>query len=1171
MINILKNYYLRISVVLYIFLLNPDSVFAQTAGQESIIEFRKEFQKVFMSTIQNNFYEHEFLRLNGGFLGGLLGLLLVYAISMEIVKTRDPHARIMNLANIGIHLMFVFWIFGEVKPPTRSTGMASYLGPGGGMGFQPATIMKVNGRSYRGSRLRGDYSYNKGKAPYHQLDRDMFYFLGKLFDELSAAYFGDKDLITELFGELAQRQTNFLDAFSYMTVGCDDDICRQRAWAVAINGKFSLEEVERQKKVEEQQRGTNVPETKGLWGSLTDSVSGIASKVTGGIGEIWTTIKDFFYKLISPGWIISILVKVATFFRDLAMVFITLIYAMFLPLTFFFAKIFSVFLVIPSMRSKVWGAYKYLFSWALFGFVSNLTLFIFIIMLDALNKATVESVGALISGGASEVGPKLISIMITNSMFSLAIIVLQIVSISKIPNWCRDLMNLNIDFAVGAGNAILNGIVAAATGVVASGVAIGATSVAGPLGAAGGSLARRGAKAMGTLSDRKEQLKARNFAGGGAAARKKAAQGMAPAGVSMNTGGRGSGGSSGPGFMGGGKPGGGDGNVTVRGGNIDTKSAGKTVSLFGENANPAAAGGGSNSKAQNAKMQKIMNSELSQEEKMKAMNKVFQNPDKKEKRRDIYGKSLDKGIQNTTSGIASSISNLTRAALTGDSNAALAGMKDLAGGVSGTTFAKSAGAGIGQDITQEVSDKTDQVFDSTTEAIADSQLFEKTFEKKVDNLEDREKIRDGAAAQLEEGRSALDGAEKQQVDALLEKAAQGKNVSNAEMRRLNEATNKYDFDEDTQSRMREAMDRNEGFKNTMMAEKQKSMQKVDEAFASLKKVESDRSAYESKMTQRREENGGMLSARDQKKYDQEIEKFKNMEAQRLNSITQGLQSGSFSMDYLQDNKDYVNTIGSKTDQIASESREELGGELRGDIESMYSLDRQIKQAEKDKNFDPEELKGLKKDRLMAREKLERDSSETAKYSSTQGLFYDSNINTALGKFGILGAMGLNKEDFTRSDYRDDRSSRRSQVSNDAIFTKQEIDYQKNEQSLDEFRNSIDDEMDSFEQMMQEEESRLEEELSEAVTESQREEVEKRQSESQERFKSELAELKAKRSTIGEKNAELIKQREEIKKLKDKKDQEILKEQIKSRSNQAAESDRKKQSEKLKQEKKNKKD
>jgi uncharacterized membrane protein YgcG len=188
-------------------------------------------------------------------------------------------------------------------------------------------------------------------------------------------------------------------------------------------------------------------------------------------------------------WGLLILRTMVNYLLLFSSVFITLI-------SFFFIKIFSPFLLLNSYRGRVINAFKIPISTALYGLMSSIVVAMSTAVLMALNSATkTVVVGRLTTGGFPV--SEMLQVMMGNFAVIVIILLFQIVAMSKIPRWSKDLMDLSINTFVDLSESLVQ------TAQSFIGPAIGASIPW--VGGAGEALFNKFASAKKTYSNKKDE------------------------------------------------------------------------------------------------------------------------------------------------------------------------------------------------------------------------------------------------------------------------------------------------------------------------------------------------------------------------------------------------------------------------------------------------------------------------------------------------------------------------------------------------------------------------------------------------------------------------------------------------------------------------------------------
>lgn len=382
-----------------------------------LTQMRLEFNRYLLDAIGGEVLSNSIFSWNTGVTQTILGFCLAIAFFQSVLKSEKEF--LLEWTKIIIATWFCMAILGGVK----------------------YTNVPVFSRL---NNVPQEYK-PKGNSPV-TLERAAFNYLAYTFDRLGKAMLSTTSgsLTTEI-AKLNNMQSRFIAA----NVNCtkNDVTCLKKALSTD-----PLDVVEEDKK------------EAGLLDSMNPAYW--FSKVY----EIVVKLTNPFYLLFGGlMWLLEII-------RAFVNYFILLAYGLISAISLFMIKIICPAMVIPSYRGRILKALKVVAAASMFGFITNLIIYISIVITKALNAATANILVAKITGdGALAALPELGSLMIGNFLTSLVIVAMQIVAMTRVPKMARQLMELSLEEFINIGETLVGAGLGLAK--IAAGVAVGAAGL----------------------------------------------------------------------------------------------------------------------------------------------------------------------------------------------------------------------------------------------------------------------------------------------------------------------------------------------------------------------------------------------------------------------------------------------------------------------------------------------------------------------------------------------------------------------------------------------------------------------------------------------------------------------------------------------------------------------
>ncbi len=446
---------------------------------EELINFRYVFDTAFNKEINKAFFSHPFFSINEGFLGLLfaisIGIGLLYIINFS--RFKDDFSKVTIFAEFSIYIIIVLMCFGEINP-RRYMNFGSYLNSS-----KSFINYKKDANTQKKMRNR-DYARNGTKPT---LDLDFYEYMRKVSEE--ASFIISTDIDKDL-NKAFSRSSNLTDSLLYIMTDCSSKFkaeCSRNVFRLLRGGidnpQFNIrEEYNRFKNKEAEKQGQLTDQQKkGFLGLDIDFKS---VDVFAPIIDFINLIKQKSSLLLLPSTYLNLAVKIISFFRIMAFSLLSLLIMMLMPLSYSLFKISIALLPLSiakkEIRSKILQCYKSFLAFALVPLVYSLTCFILITVSNALTDASMKSYFLLMQGDSFLIH-KISSLVFMNITFTIIINLLVCISIVRVPEFCRKLLDLSINHISSITNTALSsflGIISgAATGIVTGGIVTGSTAI----------------------------------------------------------------------------------------------------------------------------------------------------------------------------------------------------------------------------------------------------------------------------------------------------------------------------------------------------------------------------------------------------------------------------------------------------------------------------------------------------------------------------------------------------------------------------------------------------------------------------------------------------------------------------------------------------------------------
>lgn len=451
----------------------PTTSQAQAASTQ-MNKIMHEYNRTLVSELSRKLMENPMI---GWKSGGLVKVIfsICFLIAFIQAVSQRPEVMVMDMAKLAFYTWLVIALLGG---PT----------------YTKFSFLNVSDPAYQSTS--------------RSLDMDIFNFVAYQADTLADGMFaaGGPDALSQQMTRSNTMIKNMLNAKRVCSSASAD--------ARFCYSQFKSEEVVVDPKTVKTSPNSVPPaEKESSWIPGADAMAAIASTIQD-IVALFSDLTFLAFYIIT--WIVDLVRAILTQFLLIAFGIIT-------GVSFFLAKIFIPFAILPKYRGRVFQSLKIPLSAALYGFASSLIVFVSGACFEAMNGAAVSVIyNKIMNGnGGAELVWVVPNVILSMMAGMILVTILQLLAITKVPALCKDILNLSMDSIVGLASEIGQTISGAAmtigAGVVTSGLTIGA-------GAAGSVMGRFIGGAKGLTNGLSQRMrfnapfsspKFNNFKGGG--------------------------------------------------------------------------------------------------------------------------------------------------------------------------------------------------------------------------------------------------------------------------------------------------------------------------------------------------------------------------------------------------------------------------------------------------------------------------------------------------------------------------------------------------------------------------------------------------------------------------------------------------------------------------------
>lgn len=421
---------------------------APTASiSRTLNKIQEDYNAKLVSELSRVMFENPIIGWNSGGLVKTLFTICFCIALVQALSNKSPNGMVMDMAKLAFYTWLVLAMIGVSGVYTK---------------FSFLTVPDTKSAKYTSDS--------------RSLDADIFNFVAYQADTLADELFkaGGPEMLAQSMRRSNIMIKNMMNA---------NQVC-QAGNTFCFSQFKSEDELIDPKTVQVSEDGPAEPQKKGL---LEKGLDAITPDAMAKLVDLVSSVIGFFSDLTFMmfyiiTWIVDLVRAVITQFLLIAFGIIT-------GISFFIAKLFVPFAVIPKYRGKVFQALKIPLSAALYGFASSLIVFVSGACFAAMNTAASKVIyDRIMSGGAgAELAIVIPNVIISMMAGMILVTVLQIVAITKVPTLCKDIMNLSMDslvnFAAELGKTVSTALTTVAGGIITGGVTFGAGVAGGAFGA----------------------------------------------------------------------------------------------------------------------------------------------------------------------------------------------------------------------------------------------------------------------------------------------------------------------------------------------------------------------------------------------------------------------------------------------------------------------------------------------------------------------------------------------------------------------------------------------------------------------------------------------------------------------------------------------------------------
>jgi hypothetical protein len=442
---------------------------SSTPSQTAVFDMQTIYREQIIASMATVFFNNSVFSWQGGLTRTLLAVCTIIGIFQIIARHTGTPQFLVEWAKMCVALMFALMILGGVDSSKAF----------------PYKPVLSNGDAVQGPAT---------------LDKAVFFWLSGEFNGLASAFesYGGP---AEFSYEMTQLLDN-LEEFELTLRYCNptDSSCYRKAFnyintappgsaAALEKQKAAPGQVLLNKNTSQTATDENKKELKG---------SGLGTMVDLLIKGI-NSIADIIEQIIPiPFLLIKILVFLLDYLRMFLNYFTLISYALISGLSLLFAKLFTAFIVLPNQRGRVLQAYKVPLSSTMYGFLTAFITAVATVIIKSVNTATVATIIKSVDAKGIDTSG-VIAILFGDSMSICAMLLIQIMAMSKIPGFARKLWDLSFEEIIDFGKAVIEagfgvmkavgGAALAGAAVLTGGVAAAGVSAAGGIASAGSTAA----------------------------------------------------------------------------------------------------------------------------------------------------------------------------------------------------------------------------------------------------------------------------------------------------------------------------------------------------------------------------------------------------------------------------------------------------------------------------------------------------------------------------------------------------------------------------------------------------------------------------------------------------------------------------------------------------------
>jgi hypothetical protein len=401
--------------------LMPALSLATTA--DPVFDMQTTYREQIIASLSDVFFSNSLFSWQGGLTKGLFGICVIISMFQIISRYYGSPQFLVEWAKWAVAMMIGLMILGGV----------SYTG------FFPYTPTLSSGQQVPGPAT---------------LDKAVFFYCSKQFNALASAVesIGGPDDYAYQMNQLLNTLQEFEHTILYC--GATDKSCYQKAFNV-IKTSTPGDGVATAKVAPGQVVSTiNTSEIADTSTKASLPGTGFGAMISFFVG-VSRSLAEFVAQIVP---IPFLLIRISVWVLDLVRMFLnyfTLItYALISGIALLFAKLFTVFIVMPDQRGRLFQAYKVPLSATMYGFLTALITALASVIIKAVNAATMTTIMASVGASGMDTSG-VIAILFGNSLAICSMLVIQIMAMSKIPGFARQLWNLSFEEIINFGRSVI--------------------------------------------------------------------------------------------------------------------------------------------------------------------------------------------------------------------------------------------------------------------------------------------------------------------------------------------------------------------------------------------------------------------------------------------------------------------------------------------------------------------------------------------------------------------------------------------------------------------------------------------------------------------------------------------------------------------------------------------